>query len=211
MDKQVDGLAGAMREIAGQRDDQLGDAAEIPAVRLKQLQAFLAAELPAETALFAAARQRDESLCAPEPVLPTVVHAALVSQVRSVRVAAGPFDRLRQFGAYRAAAALAVAALIAATLLHFGRARNSPDRVSSGTPPAFVSNSEPIAFPAVGLFDRSVDPLTLRMKRLELASLDSSLLTINRALFDFEPSNRVLPLDLPIRQIHLDVEAVRTP
>jgi len=211
MDKQVDGLAGAMREIAGQRDNQLRDGAEIPSDRLIQLQAFLAAELPVETGLFAAARQRDELLSASEPVLPTAVHAALAEEVRSVHGAAGPFEMLRHLGAYRAAAALAVAAVIGAALLHFSRAPNLPARVSSETQRSFVADSEPVVFSDVGFFDRSGDPLALRMNRLELASLDPSLLTINRALFDFEPSNRVLPLDLPIRQIHLDVETIRTP
>jgi hypothetical protein len=216
MDKQANGLAGGMRAIAEQRDNQLRDAAEIPLDRLKQLRAFLAAELPVETALFAAARQRDESLSATEPVLRTVVHAALAEQVRSGCAAAKPPHMLWQPGAwleaarlpaaYRAAAAVAVAALIGVALLHFFRSRNS-----SEVPPAFVANSEPVVFSGVGLFDRSTDPLTLRMNRFELASLDPSLLTINRALFDFDHSNRVLPLDLPIRQIHLDVETVRTP
>jgi hypothetical protein len=211
MDKQADGLAGAMREIAGQRDNQLRDAAEIPPARLEQLQAFLAAELPVETGLFAAARQRDESLSASEPVLPRLVHAALAERVRSVATAPKPLDALRQLGAYRAAAALAVAAVIGAALLHFSRTHNSSARILRETRSDFVAPSQPGLFSGVGLFDRSVDPLTLRMNRLELASLDPSVLTINRALFDFDPSNPGLPLDLPIRQIHLDVETVRTP
>jgi hypothetical protein len=211
MDKQVDGLAGALRKVARHRDNQLRDAGAIPPDRLKQLQAFLAAELPVEAGLFAAARQRDELLGASEPVLPTVVHAALAEQVRSVRAAARPLEMLRQFGAYRTAAALAVAALIGAALLHFSRTRNSSTQVSREALRRFVAPSDAALFSRVGFFDRSVDPLTLRMNRLELASLDPSLLTINRALFDFEPSNRVLPLDLPIRQIRLDVETVRTP
>jgi hypothetical protein len=211
MDKQAEGLAGAMRGIAGQRDNQLGDAAGIPPDRLKQLQAFLAAELPVDTGLFAAARQRDRALSASEPVLPMVVHATLAAEVRSVRAAARPFEMLRHFGVYRAAAALALAALIGAGLLHFSHTRNLPARVSSDQQPGFVANSEPVAFSEVGFFERSADPLAFRMNRLELASLDPSVLTINRALLDFEPSNRVLPLDLPIRQIHLDVETVGTP
>jgi hypothetical protein len=211
MDKQPDGLAGAMREIARQRDNRLCDAEAIPSDRLQQLQAFLESELPVEAALFAAARQRDKSLSASEPVLPMVVHAALAEQVRSVRAAARTLDMLRQFGAYRAAAALAVAALIGVALLHFSRARNSEARNSSNARRVLVATSEPGLFSRVPLFDGSIDSLTLQMNRLELASLDPSLLTINRALFDFEPSNRVLPLDLPIRQIHLDVEAIRTP
>jgi hypothetical protein len=211
MDKQVDGLAGALRKVARHRDNQLRDGAGIPPDRLKQLQAFLAAELPVEARLFAAARQRDELLSASEPVLPSVVHAALAEEVRSVRDAATPFEMLRQFGAYRAAAALAVAALIGAGLLHFSRARNASAQISSEARRGFVALSEPSLFSGVGLFDRSIDPLTLRMNRLELASLDPSLLTINRALFDFEPSNRALPLDLPIRKIRLDVETVGTP
>ena len=59
MAKRIDGLAGAMREIAEQRDSQLGRAEEISAERREQLQAFLTAELPVETALFAAAKRRD--------------------------------------------------------------------------------------------------------------------------------------------------------
>jgi hypothetical protein len=211
MDRQVDGLAGAMREIARQRDNRLREAAEISPDRLRQLQAFLAAELPVETGLSAAARQRDESLSALEPALPTVVHAALAEQVRSVGAAPRRVDMLRQFGAYRAAAALAVAALIGAAFLHFSRARNSSAEISSEARRGFVADSEQILFSRPGFLDRSANPLTLRINRLELASLDPSLLTINRALFDFEPSNRALPLDLPIRQIHLDVETVRTP
>jgi hypothetical protein len=211
MDKQLGGLAGAMREIAGQRDNQLRDAGAIPPARLRQLQAFLASEVPVEAVLFTAAQQRDELLRPSEPVLPMMVRAALAEEVRSVRAAAGPFEMLRQFGAYRAAAALAVAALIGAALLHFSGARNSENRISAEPRRGFVALSEAGPSSGVGQFERSIDPLTLRMNRLELASLDPSLLTINRALFDFEPSNRVLPLDLPIRQIHLDVEAIRTP
>ena len=211
MDKHVDGLAGAMREIAGQRDNELRDAGAIPPDRLKQLRAFLAAELPVESALFAAAGQRDELLSESEPVLPTVVRAALAEQASSVHAAARRLDLLRRFGAYRMAAALAAAALIGAALLHLSRARNSGSRTSGEARRGFVALSEPGLPSGAGQFDRSIDSLTLRMNRLELASLDPSLLTINRALLDFEPSNRVLPLDLPIRPIHLDVETVRTP
>ena len=57
MDKRINGLAGAMREIAEQRDKQLRDAKAIPADRLEHLNAFLTVELPVETALFAAARR----------------------------------------------------------------------------------------------------------------------------------------------------------
>jgi hypothetical protein len=60
-------------------------------------------------------------------------------------------------------------------------------------------------------FFSDATPLTLRANRLELASLDRSLLAINRTLPDFEQGNRILPLDLPIRPIRLDVEAVRNP
>jgi hypothetical protein len=182
----------------------------------------LAAEFPVEAGLFAAARQRDESLSEAEPVLPTAVRAALAEKVRSVGAAARPVDMLRHFGAwleaansstaYRAAAAaLAVAALIGAALLHFSRARNFVAQISNEARGGVGANSEQVVFSRPGFFEHSVDPLTLRINRLELASLDPSALTINRALFDFEPSSGVLPLDLPIRQIHLDVEKVRTP
>lgn len=221
MDKHVDGLARAMREMAGQRDNQLREAGAIPPDRLKKLQAFLAAELPVETALFAVARQRDESLRAEQLVLPTVMHAALAEAVRSVRGAAKPLDVLRRFGGwlepaslsgvYRAAAAVAATALIATALLHFSHSGSTPGRSSSEPPPHSIVNAEPAVFSRASLFERSANQLTLRMNRFELASLDPSLLTINRTFPDFPQPDRVLPLDLPLRQIHLDVESVGTP
>ena len=214
MDKRINGLAGAMREIAELRDNQLREVEEISTARFEQLQAFLAEELPVDTALFAAAKRRDESLSG-EPALPTMMRAALVEQIRSARSEAKPFSGLRQLvawvngtnlsGAYRTAAAVAAALFVAFAMLQLSRSRNAAIQTSTAVPPSFIWNADAAAF-----FN---DParLTLRVSRLELASLDRSLLTINRALPDFEQGNRPLPLDLPIRPIRLDVEAVRTP
>src|ERR1043165_7933840 len=88
MDRQIDGLAGAMRRIAEQRDSQLREAEAISPDRLEQVQAFLAAALPVETALLAAARRRDASLSLPQPSLPAAVHRALVEQ--AVRASGHP-------------------------------------------------------------------------------------------------------------------------
>ena len=219
MDKRLDGLAGAMREIAEQRDSQLREAGTISADRLEQLNAFLAVELPVETALFTAARRRDASLSAAEPTLPAMVHAALVERVESVRAAATPLDALRQLVArlkamslapvYRTAAVVAATVLITFALLHFSRFNNQATRISNQASPNSVVAPGPAAFSNV--FERPANQLTLQVSRLDLVSLDPSLLTIARALPEFEHADRVLPLDLPIRQIRLDVEAVRTP
>ena len=220
MDKRMNGLAGALREIAEQRDNRLRNAGEIPAMRRDRLEAFLAQEFPVETALLAAARRRDESLSMLEPALPAAVHAALSEEARSVRGAA-KLDLVPQLTAwlqsgggpraYRAAAALAAAVIIigfAAVHLSTG---NRAVRIPSESRPVPFFSLGPAAFSKISIFERSGDQLTLRPNRLELASLEPSLLTINRALPDLERPDRVLPLDLPIRQIRLDVEAVRTP
>jgi hypothetical protein len=215
MDKRMEGLAGAMREIAEQRDNQLRASGAICGHRLEQLRAFLATELPVEAALFAAARQRDKSLSLPEPALPAAVHAALVEHLRSVRAKAKPFDALRDLAAwckaprwleaYRTAAIAALAIVVTSAVLHFSRSREHAATQIFGALPRSVANPESPGFSS----DEA--HLSLRVTRFELASLDPSLLSLNRALPNLEQSDRGLPLDLPIRQIRLDVEAVRTP
>ena len=210
MDKRADGLAGAMREIAEFRDNQLRDAGAIPAKRLEQLQAFLVAERPVETALFVAARQRDKSLSLPELVLPAVVHAALLEEVRSIRAQAKPFDALRHVAAwltaprwsvfYRTAAIAAVAIVMASAVLHFSRSRDEAAPQLSIAP-----------LSSIPTFSSDVPPLNLGVRRIELASLDPSLLTFKGALPHLGQPDLALPLDLPMRQIRLDVEALRTP
>lgn len=221
MDKRRYGLAGAMREIAKQRDTQMRKVGVIPADRLEQLKAFLAAELPVETALFAAARRRDESLTVPDPTLPAAANATLIEQVRLFRVAAKPLDLLRHWAAwlevgslrrgYRTAAAVAATVVIASVALRFFTRGNPAIPIPSKSRPFSVLNPGPAAFSNITIFERSADQLILRANRPELASLEPSLLTINRSLPDFERPNRGLPLDLPIKRIRLDVEAVRTP
>jgi len=215
MDKRFDGLAGAMREIAEQRDNQLRDAGAISADRLDKLKAFLGTKLPVETALFTAARQRDKSLSLPEPALPAVVHAALIEQVRSARAKAKPFDVLRRVAAwlkapawpepYRTAAIAAAAIVVTSAVLHFSQSRSGGPAEISSALPSFIANPD-----SAGFSGDSAD-LSLRVRRIELASLEPSLLTINGALPHFEQPGRALPLDLPIRQIRLDVEALRMP
>jgi hypothetical protein len=207
MDKQVNGLTGAMRDIAEQRDKQLRDVDQISSQRLEQLHSFLAAELPVDTALFAAAKQRDESLNG-WPALPAIVRAALLGQVRSARSEAKPFTALRQStwaGVYRTAAAVAATIVIAFAMLQLSGSRDAATQTSNAVPASSIMNADLVAFFS------DATPLTLRANRLELASLDRSLLAINRTLPDFEQGNRILPLDLPIRPIRLDVEAVRNP
>jgi hypothetical protein len=198
MDKRIHGLAGAMREIAEQRDQLLRDADEMSPQRLEQLQAFLAAELPVETALFAAAKRRDESVNG-SPVLPAMVRATLVEHVRSAR------NRRNLAGAYRAVAAIAAAIVVTFAVLQLSRSRDTATQSFANVPRSSMMNADLVAFFS------DATPLTLRVSRLELASLDRSLLTVNRVLPDFEQANRPLPLDLPIRPIRLDVEAVRMP
>jgi hypothetical protein len=198
MDKRFDGLAGAMHKIATQRDNQLRNAEEISPERLEQLRAFLTEELPVETALFAAAKRRDESLNG-WPVLPAMVRATLFEQIRSVG------SRRNLFGAYRTTAAIAAAIVVTFAVLHLSRSRDMATPSLTSVLPSSIINADPAAFFS------DATPLTLRVSRLELASLDRSLLTINRALPTLEQGNRPLPLDLPIRPIRLDVEALRMP
>lgn len=198
MDKRINGLAGAMREIAEQRDNQLRDMDEISTERFEQLQAFLAAELPVETALFAAAKRRDQSLNG-WPVFPAMVRATLAEQIRSVGT------RRNLFGAYRTAAAIAAAIVVTFAVLQFSHSRDTATRTLAVAPSSSIMDADAAAF------FNDATPLTLRVSRLELASLDRSLLTINRALPNFDQRTQPLPLDLPIRPIRLDVEAVRMP
>lgn len=209
MDKRIDGLAGAMREIAEARDKRLRKADAISADRAEQLQALLAMEFPVETALNAAARQRDESLSPTEPALPLAVHAALREQVRSARAAANPFARLRR--AYRASALAAAAIIVTAAILHFSRTSKPASSVVEQVRPSSIFDQRPALLSNDELFEHFPDRLTFRSNRLELASLEPSFFNINRALVDLEQPDRVLSLDLPSRQIRLDVEPVRTP
>jgi len=197
MDKRIEGLAGAMGELAEKRDNQLRDAEEISAERFEQLQTFLAAELPVDAALLAAAKRRDESLNG-WPVLPTMVRAALVEQVRSSRVDA------RRSSAYRTAAAVAAAIAITFAMLQLSRSRDAATHSFAAMSPSSIMDAD-------AAFFTDATPLTLRVSRLELPSLDRSLLTVNRVLPDFDHGNRALPLDLSIRPIRLDVEALRMP
>ena len=218
MDKRIDGLAGAMREIAEKRDSHLRNAGAVSADRVKRLQALVAAQFSVETALVAAARKRDESLSAADPTLPLAVHAALSERVRGLHAAANSFDLLHHFFAwvkapglhrvYQTAALAAAAILITATALYFPHL-NKPVAPQS-LPPSLQDQNSLLLSPDWP-FERSGDRLTLRLRRVELASLEPSIFSLNGALPAPEQPDRALPFDLPIRQIRLDVEALRTP
>ena len=219
MDRQIDGLASAMRQIAEQRDSQLREAEAISPDRLEQLQAFLAAALPVETALLAASRRRDASLSLPQPSLPAAVHLALVEQaVRASGHPAGIFSSLVAWfqtsdlaALSRIAAAAALAVALAWTGLHFSSSRHPAAQISQEPPAASNVNPWPAAFSNGDAFKRSVDDLTLRVSRIDVASLDPSFLTNGRAFPDLALPDRGLLLDLPLRHIRLDVEAMGTP
>ena len=213
MDNRCNGLAGAMREISHERDCRLRDADQIGPERLETLQAFLATELPVDTALFAVAKRRDASLSR-EPALPSMVRAALVQELRSGPREARLFDGLRQLigrvherslsGAFRTAAALA-AIVLTFLMLQVSRWRGAANQPSPSLP------ASPGMTADLAAFFSDATPLRLRVSRLELASLDRSLLTINRAWPELEAANRHSPLDLSIQPIKLDVETVTTP
>jgi hypothetical protein len=100
---------------------------------------------------------------------------------------------------------------MAFALLYFFRSGNPATRISEERRPGSIENAALEAISINDVFRPFADHLTLRVNPIELASLEPSLLTINRALPEFEQADRVLPLDLPIRKIRLDVEAIRTP
>ena len=230
MAKHYDDLSAAMREVAERRDEQLRDAgAAITPHRLHRLHAALASEFPAEIALRAVADTRDKSL-KQLPALPRRVELLLHSQLLTRQpgfLQRGALQRLsasvQTFWAVsraptRFAAALALMVVTIAAL-HFG---------SSGRNDASVLVSQNARHPYFGtqpggdseyhdrlethFLRKPADELTLRVSPIELASLQPSLLTINRALLadrgDFE---RGLPLDLPIRQILIDGDTTVSP
>jgi hypothetical protein len=221
MDRRINGLGGAMREIALARDTRLRKSGAISAERAEQLRAFLATEFPVETALNAAAHQRDESLSAAEPALPLAVQTALMERVRFAGAATTPFDVLRRFlawlevlslrRAYRTAALGAAAVILTAAAAYFARSNPGVDRIDNHARGISIVDQGPAFLPPDHLFQRSSDPLPLRVSRRELAALTPSFLTINRRLPDLEQPDRVELLDLPSRQIRLDVNALRAP
>ena len=221
MDRQIDGLAGALREIAEERDNQLRNAGAISADRLEQLQSVLAHEFPVETALVQAARKRDESLTVAKPALPPGVHAALSERVRFAAATTTPFDVLRPFfgwlesltlrPAFQTAALVAGAIIITVAALHFLPSSMPADASVNRSRLTSLEDRDSALFSRDWLFEPAGDRLTLRGNRLELASLEPSFLTLNRELPTLEQPDRVLFLDLPIRQIRLDVETLRTP
>ncbi|MBA2269134.1 MAG: hypothetical protein H0W20_00860 [Chthoniobacterales bacterium] len=227
MDKRLDGLAAAMREVAVQRDRLLREEGAISPDRLQRLHAVLASALPVEMALSAAARQRDESLSVRVPVLPEGVEAALAEQLPPLRAAQKSREALRHYrmrlhelwGLLRTPARVAVAVtVLILAVLHLSDWSNGtsgarisdgaalevlPDATSTASHQGLPTSSEE-SFPASG------NNLTLRVSTIELVSLRPPLLTINRAYLP-DRYDSALPLDLPVRQILIEAEAATTP
>ena len=230
MDKCSDAVSLGMREVAELRDKRLRKTTTaISPHRLEALHAALAAEFPVETAFRAAANNRDESI-EHSPVLPAgvelLLHRRLLAQQRRADQR-GALQRWAtavqaSWGAFHSATRLAAAvALIvfAMTTLHFGgfRSHHGSELLSHNAPRPYLATQSD----AKSAYERRVeqsflrksgDELTLRVSTIELASLQSSLFSINRALLaeghDFD---RSLPLDLPIRQLLSDRDASGIP
>ncbi|HEY3747452.1 MAG TPA: hypothetical protein VGL17_14465 [Gemmatimonadaceae bacterium] len=230
MAKHYDDLSAAMREVAEHRDRRLRDAgAAISTHRLERLHAALASEFPADMALRAAADTRDKSL-RQLPMLPRRLELLLHSQLLARRPGFLRYGALQWmsasaqtfWSASRASAGFAAAlALIVLTIatLHFGRSgrndrsalvfeneRHSFFETQPGGESAYHKRLEEEFLRKPG------DALTLQVSTFELASLQPSLLMINRArLADTRDFERGLPLDLPIRQILMDGDARVSP
>ncbi|MFN2476523.1 MAG: hypothetical protein ABR526_09330 [Chthoniobacterales bacterium] len=231
MDKDFDHVSVGLREVADRRDNRLSDSgAAIPPDRLQSLHAALGSRFPVETALRTAANQRDESLSR-GPVLPQRVELLLHRRLLAERPdpvqrgASQPWTAAVQrfwtasrtpFTQLAAALALIVCAIGA---LRFGRlgGNNGPASISHSPsrPPFATQASGESAYQLrleKGLLRKPGAELTLRVSTIELASLQPSLLNINRALLaDRDDFNRGLPLDLPIRQMLIDGDVTATP
>ena len=230
MDNQSGNLSEAMRKLAERRDQRLPSSGpSISPDRLRWLHATLAYEFPVEKELRSAADGRDKSLKQRPVLRPPVeplLHRRLSGQrpnpvqpasqqwwAASVRTFWATFRTNAQFATALVLIALSVGALKFGSLNKIGR----PTLNSRNTPrPYFAKKAggEPASEGHLKkwLPRNSSDELTLRVSTIELASLQPSLLRINRALLAERPDfDRSLPLDLPIRQILLDAAATATP
>ena len=230
MDNSSPDLNELMREVAAQRDARLQHGRpEISPERLRQVQAALARKFPVETGLNSAAMRRDASLRSRESQIPPVVETELTKRLAFSAgfEASEPFrfprrsvHLFRHRLACAAAVAAAVMVLIGGGFYFSGPSSHVPsarrlgelELPSGRTSITGSSDAASLTHPGDRLFESSGDHLTLRVGKIELASLQPSLLTINRTILaDRRQGDRGLPLDLPIRQMLIDAAGPAIP
>jgi hypothetical protein len=221
-------ISNVMRRLAAARDSRLRVAgAAIPPDRLASLRRSVASVFPVEMALIAATKERDELLRV-APVIPAPIELALQKRLRVQQPLSIQPERVRPFdewvhvcsrliaSAPRVAAAVAFVLFVGASV-HFAtlsqnahQAGISKDRQNANV--EVLANAPDRERLDNALLAKSEAQLTLRVTRLELASLRHSLLTLNRAFLADKPDpDHGLPLDLPFRQILIDADAAEAP
>lgn len=230
MDNSSPDLQELIRELAAQRDAGLQNGGpEISFERLGRLRAALAQRFPVETGLDSAAMRRDASLSPRELQIPLVVENGLTKRLafsgeyETNEPRRYPRQTVRIFGQRLATAATLAAAVIILLGGAFYFSRSPGDvtsrRVSGAPGVPFPhtsingsSDAASFTYPGDRLFDSSGDHLTLRVGKIELASLQPSLLMIaGTSLADWRHSDQGLPLDLPIREMLIDAAGPATP
>lgn len=217
MDKRSDELADALRELAGQRDQQIHAAGfALSSERLKRLRAAAASAFPVDAALRRAAKIRDGSLRAQPPALPLRIESALVSRLAAPRARWSLRDvslSPESFGNWRKVAAAAALLMAAAGALHFAQARKvtRASRALSGEIASLPVTQSIFEFPAqetprrAGLVPSSTAEdaqLSLRIGAIDLVALRPSLLTLNQSfLAERNSADEGLPLDLPVQML----------
>jgi len=229
MDNFSTDITDMMREVAEQRDAGLREGLpEISPDRLRRLQAALAREFPVECGLDSIAMRRDASLRTRAPQLPTSVETELAKGLtftgafeasELVRLPSPSVQLSR-----RLVSALAIAAAVIVLIggaFYFSGSKNPVTAVgvsgklespSVRTITTVSSGAASLTDAGDRLFASSGNDLTLRVSKIELASLQPSLLTMNRAILaDRRHADRGLPLDLPIREMFIDEATSATP
>lgn len=219
-----------MRDVAVQRDAGLRcKRAELSPDRLRRLQAALARKFPLETALHSAAMRRDASLRKRESEIPAIVQTELAKRL----ACSGGFGTRERFRSSRhllhllldppanAAGIAAAVAVLMGGAFYFSAASSrapaiaGPGQLNLRRGSASISASRDAASltqPGNRVFESSADHLTLRVGKIELASLEPSLLSINRTILaDPRHADRGLPLDLPIRDLLIDTAGPAMP
>jgi hypothetical protein len=230
MDNSSPDIHELIRELAAQRDSGLRHCRpDISRERLRRLQAALAQKFPVETSLNSAAMRRDASLDNREFQIPPIVETELTKRLtfsaeyklNEGRPLARQMVHLsRQRLASAAAVAAAVSILVGGGLYFVGSGWHGSSTGISGDlegPSASksISGSSDAASlrrPGDRVFESSGEHLTLRVGKIELASLQPSLLSINQTvLADRRHREQGLPLDLPIREILIDATGPAIP
>ena len=235
MDNRIADIPALLHEVAARRDARLQRrGATMPSTTSDRLQDAVASAFPVEAALSAAALKRDRMFNGQTPVLPALIAAALAERVLPPQTEAMPSARLQQIWTFlqlrwrlagvpgHFAAAAAAAVIIGFAVAQFSRpvrhdhAAQLPQltehRPQTGPVGAELPAQDWLTSQENGILGASSRQLTLRVSRIELASLRPSLLSVEQAMLAnrFE-SDGGLPLDLPIRQIFIDGEAAATP